>query len=135
MAGVISALTAIVLPQYALPVVVVGGAIEMVRHVRGGKEEEIDEDVGMMQSPSKPVEPVTLTWKDVCFEVVTKKKGKKDVLKNCTGEARPGRLMAIMGPSGAGKTSLLNALAGQVPEISSAKLTGVVLTNSKRKIR
>lgn len=30
------------------------------------------------------------------------------------------RLLAIMGPSGGGKTSLLNALAGQVPETKGA---------------
>ena len=32
------------------------------------------------------------------------------------------RLLAIMGPSGGGKTSLLNALAGQVPETKGAQV-------------
>ncbi|KAJ3109158.1 ATP-binding cassette sub- G member 1 [Phlyctochytrium planicorne] len=48
---------------------------------------------------------------------VTVKEGKvakqKDILKGVTGEFRPGRLTAIMGASGAGKTSLLNVIAGE----------------------
>ena len=35
----------------------------------------------------------------------------------------PGRVLAIVGPSGAGKTSLLNALAKRVPK-KGAELTG-----------
>ncbi|GAX20870.1 ATP-binding cassette, subfamily G (WHITE), member 1 [Fistulifera solaris] len=38
---------------------------------------------------------------------------KKTILSNCSGAAAPGQVLAIMGPSGAGKTSLMNVLAGR----------------------
>ncbi len=38
---------------------------------------------------------------------------KKTILSNCSGSAAPGQVLAIMGPSGAGKTSLMNVLAGR----------------------
>ena len=36
-------------------------------------------------------------------------------LRGVTGRCRPGRVTAIMGPSGAGKTTLMNTLAGRAP--------------------
>jgi ABC-type multidrug transport system ATPase subunit len=36
------------------------------------------------------------------------------ILKNCTGVALPGQSLYIMGSSGAGKTSLLNALSDRI---------------------
>lgn len=38
------------------------------------------------------------------------------VLNGVTGRCRPGRVTAIMGPSGAGKTTLMNTLAGRCAE-------------------
>ena len=48
----------------------------------------------------------SLEWKNVGFQV-------KDrvILNNISGNVAPGRLCAIIGASGAGKTSLLNILA------------------------
>ncbi|KAI6676541.1 hypothetical protein NL676_037337 [Syzygium grande] len=57
-------------------------------------------------------------------------KGKKKHLLRCvTGKLRPGRIAAVMGPSGAGKTSFLSALAGKAVGCST---TGVILINGKR---
>jgi ABC-type multidrug transport system ATPase subunit len=39
----------------------------------------------------------------------------KDILANVAGSAKSGRLHALLGPSGSGKSSLLNTLAGDVP--------------------
>ena len=67
-----------------------------------------------------------LKWKNIELAVETKtKKTKKttSILSNASGEAKAGRLLAIVGPSGAGKTSLLNALAKRVPR-KGARLTG-----------
>lgn len=62
-----------------------------------------------------------------------KKKGKsklveKEILKTLTGVFRPGRLTAIMGASGAGKTSLLTVLAGQA---ESGKVEGIIQINGE----
>jgi ABC-type multidrug transport system ATPase subunit len=40
--------------------------------------------------------------------------GKKKILNNINGYAKPGELVAIMGASGSGKTSLLNFLAARL---------------------
>ena len=66
-----------------------------------------------------------LRWSRVGLLSVRSKKKKTTVqiLENVSGEAMPGRVLAIVGPSGAGKTSLLNALAQRVPK-KGAELTG-----------
>ena len=64
-----------------------------------------------------------LRWDDVRLTVPTPN-GPLEVLKGVKGFARPGRILAIMGSSGAGKTCLLDVLAGRV---QSGKVTGTVL--------
>ena len=65
-----------------------------------------------------------LRWSRVgLLSVRKKKKTGVQILENVSGEAMPGRVLAIVGPSGAGKTSLLNALAKRVPK-KDAELTG-----------
>ena len=65
-----------------------------------------------------------LRWSRVgLLSVRKKKKTTVQILENVSGEAMPGRVLAIVGPSGAGKTSLLNALAKRVPK-KGAELTG-----------
>jgi energy-coupling factor transporter ATP-binding protein EcfA2 len=48
-------------------------------------------------------------FRDCHFSVPTKD-GDKVILKGVSGEARSGEVLAIMGPSGAGKTQLMNML-------------------------
>ncbi|KAF9352414.1 hypothetical protein BGX34_012170 [Mortierella sp. NVP85] len=50
--------------------------------------------------------PATLQFKDMSYTV-----GGKEVLTQVSGVVKPGQVMAIMGASGAGKTSLLDILA------------------------
>ncbi|KAG0243696.1 hypothetical protein BGW41_001569 [Actinomortierella wolfii] len=50
--------------------------------------------------------PAALMFRDVGYTV-----GEKEVLRNVNGLVKPGQVMAIMGASGAGKTSLLDILA------------------------
>lgn len=52
----------------------------------------------------------------------------KDILRDVSGIFRAGRLTAVMGASGAGKTSLLNLLAG---EAKAGELTGTVTVNGQ----
>ena len=89
---------------------------------RDQEEHEEEED----KIDSKPL----LRWKNIALAVEKKTKHKDtkakttlSILSNVSGEAKSGRLLAIVGPSGAGKTSLLNALAKRVPR-KGARLTG-----------
>lgn len=53
------------------------------------------------------------------------------MLKDVSGEAKPGRLLAIMGPSGSGKTTLLNVLAGQIVASPRLHLSGLLEVNGR----
>jgi len=57
----------------------------------------------------------------------------KNILKGVSGMAETGQLLAIMGPTGCGKTSLLNVLAARVPNGSSqfGHLRGDVKVNGE----
>ncbi|KAG6478679.1 hypothetical protein ZIOFF_062123 [Zingiber officinale] len=67
---------------------------------------------------------------EIAFQDLTLilKRSKKQLLKSVTGKFIPGHVTAIMGPSGAGKTTFLTALAGK---ISGCQTTGSVLINGK----
>lgn len=77
--------------------------------------------------------PVTIRWSNITCSLSDKKsKSVRFLLKNVSGEAKPGRLMAIMGPSGSGKTTLLNILAGQVAASPRLNLSGLLEVNGQR---
>lgn len=69
--------------------------------------------------------PIEVSFEDL--SLFLKGSGKK-ILSNVTGKLSPGRVTAVMGPSGAGKTTFLNALAGKATH---SRTTGVVLINGK----
>ena len=64
-----------------------------------------------MESSSKHDEkpPVDIEYRNLSFRVVSKDEadGVFYILKNLNGTCRSGRLHAILGPSGAGKTTLV----------------------------
>lgn len=73
-----------------------------------------------------------LTWEDVRVTVAGGPRGAPDVriLDGITGHARPGEVLAIMGPSGGGKTTLLDTLAGRLgPGMNK---TGLILINGRQ---
>ena len=90
-------------------------------------------------------QPVDLLWSDLSVFVPDKaaaaaavasgtmneraaaKKLKKSILYKVSGVAAAGRLVAIMGPSGGGKTTLLHALAGQLAKAPGLEATGSVV--------
>ncbi|KAJ1377699.1 P-loop containing nucleoside triphosphate hydrolase [Sesbania bispinosa] len=83
-------------------------------------------------SPSGKVTPVTIRWNSINCSLSDKSsKSVRFLLKNVSGEAKPGRLLAIMGPSGSGKTTLLNVLAGQLGASPWLHLTGLLEFNGK----
>lgn len=86
---------------------------------------------GNTKSSKSSRPPIQLEWKDLHFEVKVRadppdnasfptrirylfKKEKRTILFPMSGHVAPGQCLAIMGPSGAGKTSLLNILAQRV---------------------
>lgn len=92
--------------------------------------------------------PVDLAWKDLTFSVPqtksrTKKKHEESaqvdkvpakeklILKKISGMVQAGQMLAVMGSSGAGKTSLLNLLAGRITTSKGAKATGAVHVNGE----
>lgn len=88
---------------------------------------------------------IDLEWKNVNFSILVKDRGKssfgktayktKEILKDVSGRVLSGQLLAIMGPTGCGKTSLLNILAARVPKGGSknACLSGTIKTNGSRR--
>ncbi|KAL5553380.1 hypothetical protein UlMin_040781 [Ulmus minor] len=76
--------------------------------------------------------PVTIRWRNITCSLSDKSSiSVRFLLKNVGGEAKPGRLLAIMGPSGSGKTTLLNVLAGQVTASPRLHLSGLLEVNGK----
>ena len=90
------------------------------------------------QKSLKRVEGVNLTWIGLSSSVQVKTKGsnpcsgnkeEKQILKNISGTAEPGQLVAIMGSSGAGKTTFLNILSQQ--NDSNMQVSGKIQVNGK----
>lgn len=52
--------------------------------------------------------PIGLEWRDIRFSI-----GDKEILRGTTGVLEPGRLLAVLGGSGHGKTTLLNVLSAR----------------------
>ncbi|XP_030511816.1 ABC transporter G family member 7 [Rhodamnia argentea] len=78
------------------------------------------------------VRPVTIRWRNITCSLSDKSsKSVRFLLNNLSGEAKPGRLLAIMGPSGSGKTTLLNVLAGQLVALPRLHLSGLLEFNGQ----
>ncbi|XP_037410950.1 ABC transporter G family member 7-like [Triticum dicoccoides] len=78
------------------------------------------------------VRPVTIRWARVTCALKNKRGDvARFLLSNLSGEAKPGRLLALMGPSGSGKTTLLNVLAGQLAASPSLHLSGFLYVNGQ----
>jgi len=72
---------------------------------------------------TRPV--IEVAFKDLTLTL----KGKRKHLLRCVyGKLMPGRVSAVMGPSGAGKTTFLSALAGKA---RGCTMTGSILINGK----
>ena len=80
----------------------------------------------------KEVVSVSLRWENIKFSV--QEDGKtKHILKGLNGHAKTGEMLAILGPTGCGKTSLLNVLAARVPVTKTAELSGNITINGQQR--
>ncbi|XP_070664196.1 ABC transporter G family member 28 isoform X5 [Malus domestica] len=78
---------------------------------------------GVLENRKRP--PIEVVFKDLTLTL----KGKNKHLLRCvTGKISPGRVSAVMGPSGAGKTTFLSALVGKV---RGCTVSGMILVNGK----
>jgi ABC-type lipoprotein export system ATPase subunit len=74
---------------------------------------------------------IYLEWSKISCTITTKRKGTLRLLSGVSGEARPGRILAIVGPSGSGKTTLLNCLAMQLERAKGLSLSGEMFVNGE----
>jgi ABC-type multidrug transport system ATPase subunit len=89
---------------------------------------------------------ITIEWENIEYAVVSKSPKKsifnkdeysnKRILKNVKGRAESGQLLAIMGPTGCGKTSLLNVLAARMPRSNciNTELGGNIYINGVKRV-
>ncbi|CAL0299695.1 unnamed protein product [Lupinus luteus] len=68
---------------------------------------------------------IEISFKDL---TLTLKAQNKHILRCVTGKIKPGRITAVMGPSGAGKTTFLSSLAGKA---FGCLVTGSILINDR----
>ncbi|KAJ3336137.1 hypothetical protein HDU93_003598 [Gonapodya sp. JEL0774] len=75
--------------------------------------------------------PLRLTWRAISYSIEIRplrgKKVTKEIISGVNGGIQGGEIIAIMGASGSGKTSLLNSIAGRVS--ASAEFSGSVFVN------
>eukprot|EP00884_Botryococcus_braunii_P000584 jgi/Botrbrau1/10526/Bobra.7_1s0007.1 len=89
------------------------------------RQEEVA-DVGLEVEP-RPRRENLLSYEvrwDNIYSILSRKKGGKTVLHGCSGVVKPRELAAIVGPSGAGKTVLLDTLAMRRPASSGSITIG-----------
>ncbi|KAI3818338.1 hypothetical protein L1987_12143 [Smallanthus sonchifolius] len=96
----------------------------------------------------KSLRPITLKFQDLAYTInlqsgedhcftSTESNRTRTVLNGVSGVVRPGELLAMLGPSGGGKTTLLTALGGRLAGKISGSITysGEIFSSSvKRKI-
>lgn len=70
--------------------------------------------------------PNDLSWGSISLATNNRK-----ILRNVWGNVGHGETLAVMGPSGAGKTSLLNVLAGRVAPNRNVTLSGNISINNE----
>ncbi|TMW67917.1 hypothetical protein Poli38472_007589 [Pythium oligandrum] len=88
--------------------------------------------VAIIELPSsyqhRRVTPITLAFRDLWYSVPNPTNPKEDLelLKGINGFALPGKMTALMGSSGAGKTTLMDVIAGRK---TGGKIRGQILFN------
>jgi ATP-binding cassette subfamily G (WHITE) protein 2 len=93
----------------------------------GGADVSVNMDAGRNKQDDGPAARVSLSFKDLVYEVKDRKtKDTKRILNGISGHVHYGQLMGILGPSGAGKTTMLDILAQRQ---KGGKVSGELLLN------
>lgn len=92
------------------------------------------EEVERQDFTSYRRQPLELAWRNVEYAVTVRDKGsgvsaRKPLLRGLSGRAHPGQLLAIMGASGAGKTTFLDVLAARKTRGPGIEYSGEVEIN------
>ena len=84
-----------------------------------------------------PFQPVDLAWRNIHYSVMVdrtdggKGKAARRLLDGISGYAKAGQLTALMGSSGAGKTTLMDVIAGRK---TAGTIEGEILVNGHPKV-
>ena len=84
----------------------------------------------LVENTSLPAAQV-FSWQNVCLSIPISNEKPKVILNEITGQIKAGQVVAIMGGSGAGKSSMLNTLAGRISKDSI--LSGDILVDGKER--
>ncbi|KAF4343795.1 multidrug resistance CDR1 [Fusarium beomiforme] len=112
------------------------GGGSMILYDRRGQERELvrKDDVEKEATPGLPqqsdhdsISATTFTFKNINY-FVHHEGHEKQLLQNVSGFVKPGQLVALMGSSGAGKTTLMDVLAQRK---DSGRLEGSIMVNGK----
>lgn len=97
-----------------------------------GNHNKSSSKVASQSKNALPFKPLTFTFQDVCYFVQTPQGKKVQLLSNVTGAFKPGVLTALMGVSGAGKTTLMDVLSGRK---SRGETEGEIQVGGYRKVQ
>nr|XP_043632245.1 ABC transporter G family member 24 [Erigeron canadensis]XP_043632246.1 ABC transporter G family member 24 [Erigeron canadensis] len=102
------------------------GQIEKEKAMQQNQNLTFSGVISMAVNTEKRKRPkIEISFRDLTLTL----KGKgKHLLRCVTGKIMPGRITAVMGPSGAGKTTFLSALAGKA---HGCRITGSIFVNGK----
>ncbi|GFQ00220.1 ABC transporter g family member 3 [Phtheirospermum japonicum] len=76
---------------------------------------------------SRKIAGASIVWRDLTVTIKGKRKYSDKVIKSSNGYALPGTMTVIMGPAKSGKSTLLRALAGRLPD--TGRVYGEVFVN------
>ncbi|OWZ19517.1 Pleiotropic drug resistance protein transporter [Phytophthora megakarya] len=100
----------------------------LIETPKNGRTHTTDCAVEVDNREKHSVDPVTVAFQDLWYSVPDPHNPKEslNLLKGITGFALPGSITALMGSSGAGKTTLMDVIAGRK---TGGKITGKILLN------
>jgi len=96
--------------EYALATTPTSGRKTPAAHAQAGETVALN-----VKAPTKKFEPVTITFQDLWYSVPDPHNPNESLtlLKGISGYALPGSITALMGSTGAGKTTLMDVIAGR----------------------